>query len=62
MDNQELAEARERTHEALSRARLTTDPELRDRWLQLAVAWHEHVAAMEAAFARSATKRPSGRG
>jgi hypothetical protein len=61
MYREDLAEARERTQEALSRARLTTDPGLRDRWLQLAVAWYEHLAAMEAASARIARKPPSGR-
>ena len=62
MDSEDLAQARERTQEALSRARLTTDPDLKDRWLQLAGAWRAHLAAMEeAAEPVPVKKRPSGR-
>jgi len=39
MDNASINEIRQRAQVALSRARLAGDPEIKDRWQQIANAW-----------------------
>ena len=39
MDNETINEIRQRAQVALSRARLAGDPEIRDRWQEIANAW-----------------------
>ena len=60
MDSEDLAQARERTQQALSRARLATDPDLKGRWLELAEAWRAHLSVIATATAVP-TKRSAGR-
>ena len=47
MDADETGEARERVQKALSRARLTDDPDLKEQWQRLADAWLVRLAELE---------------
>jgi hypothetical protein len=47
MDTEELAEARQRTQEALSRARLATDPATKREWQELAKSWLDRLKQLE---------------
>ena len=46
MDSDPISEARQRAQVALSRARLAGDPEIRERWQQIADAWLVRLARL----------------
>jgi hypothetical protein len=47
MESEDLAEARQRAQEALSRARLATDPATKKEWQELARTWLERLRELE---------------
>jgi hypothetical protein len=47
MDNEALAEARQRAQDAFSRARLATDAATKAEWQALGEAWLARVTALE---------------
>ena len=47
MDTEDLAEARQRAQDALSRARLATDANMKKQWLEAADAWLVRISELE---------------
>jgi hypothetical protein len=53
MDVETLAEARQRAQDAMSRARLATDPDAKKRWEEAAREWAGRLARMKGGKADS---------
>jgi hypothetical protein len=53
-----LAETRQRAQVAISRARVSKNPELRRDWEDIAKAWLDHLAVLEGRRAEHAQGKP----